>query len=322
MKKSLSLICIGLVISGYSLFSNIANADNISSFEKCKMSVDRATNAWRRYYDKMDTEAIKGNSIDNIDICDFNLDYTDVIKSCKQAAEEGNAEAQYYLGFAYGEVWCKKADHINAIKWITKSANQNFSFAQTVLARYYLYGKTVNNVKILSKDLQKSLSLYEKAALQNEIFAINELAFYYSHDQPNIYKALNYLNHAKNLKNVNAIWNLGNYQYAITQDIDEALTWYEKAAELKIDLLKTIKVGKMYEEGKVKVDYYNQKGYSVTKKINIKKNKKKALHYYKLACDAKRNNNNSIKVLGIIPEWPGINDSLKGCKLYQKLKSQ
>ena len=75
----------------------------------------------------------------------------------------------------------------------------------------------------------------------------------------------------------------------------------------------------MYEDGEVKVDYFNQKGYSVTKKINIKKNKEKALHYYKMACNAKRNNNNSIKILGILPEWPGINDSIKGCKRYQNL---
>ena len=308
MKKSLSLICIGLVISGYSLFSNIANADNVSSFEKCKMSVDRATNAWRRYYDKMDTEDIKGNSTENLNVCDFNLDYTDVIQSCKQAAEEGNAEAQYYLGYAYNDEWCKKADYVNAEKWLTKSANQNFALAQFLLTRRY------------QKDPLTSLNLLKKAASQNVVIAIRDLKFYYSVKEPNLYKVLKYLNQAYKLKDVNSTWELGDYQYAITQDIDEALTWYEKAAELKIDLLKTIKVGKMYEEGKVKVDYYNQKGYSVTKKINIKKNKKKALHYYKLACDAKRNNNNSIKVLGIIPEWPGRNDSLKGCKLYQKLK--
>ena len=118
MNLSLSIPSLLLISNSYSLFSNIANADNVSSFEKCKMSVDRATNAWRRYYDKMDTEDIKGNSTENLNVCDFNLDYTDVIQSCKQAAEEGNAEAQYYLGYAYNDEWCKKADYVNAEKMV------------------------------------------------------------------------------------------------------------------------------------------------------------------------------------------------------------
>ena len=154
-------------------------------------------------------------------------------------------------------------------KWLTKSANQNFALAQFLLTRRY------------QKDPLTSLNLLKKAASQNVVIAIRDLKFYYSVKEPNLYKVLKYLNQAYKLKDVNSTWELGDYQYAITQDIDEALTWYEKAAELKIDLLKTIKVGKMYEEGVIKVDYFNQKGYSVTKKINIKKNKEKALHYYK-----------------------------------------
>ena len=114
MKKSLSLICIGLIISGCSLFSNIANADELSSFEKCKMSVEQYKERYRSILYTIET-----NKKSNLGICDYDLNYSNIKNSClKSATNENNPIAQYYLGLIYTSQDCSTPPNfLEAEKW-------------------------------------------------------------------------------------------------------------------------------------------------------------------------------------------------------------
>lgn len=311
MKKSLSLICIGLVLSGCSLFSNIANADELSSFEKCKMSVDRATNAWRRYYDKMDENDIKGNITEKLNVCNFGLDYTDVINSCQQSAEEGNAEAQFYLGYAHYMDWCKKSDNDTARIWIKKSADQNYPTALTALADFW--GRSIDDTE--------RKELLEKAAKQNDLYAIQSLAFYYEirHD---FFKAIDYYKKGYELRDAESARKLGDLSIIQKNDIKKALDWYEKGANIKTDLKFTLSVGRMYENGLLHTSYFNKEGKLSEINININKDYEKALFFYDLACKAGRSDNIQKLIFKILPAQPDRSYSKRACIFYNTLKSR
>lgn len=311
MKKSLSLICIGLIISGCSLFSNIANADELSSFEKCKMSVDRATNAWRRYDDKMDENDIKGNITENLNVCNFGLDYNNIINSCEQSAKEGNAEAQFYLGYAHYMDWCKKPNHDTARIWIKKSADQNFSTAQTALVDFF--GSSIDDIE--------RKNLLEKAAKQNDLYAIQSLAFYYEirHD---FFKAIDYYKKGYKLRDAESARKLGDLSIIQKNDIKKALVWYEKGANLKTDLKFTLSVGKMYENGLLHTNYFNKEGKLSEINININKDYEKALFFYDLACKAVRSDNIQKLNFKILPTQPDRSYSKRACLFYNTLKSR
>ena len=73
-------------------------------------------------------------------------------------AENGNAKAQNNLGILYRRGLGVKMDPVEAVKWYTTSANQNFAKAQFNLGLMYKQGSGVK------KDLPTAISWYKKSA--------------------------------------------------------------------------------------------------------------------------------------------------------------
>ena len=84
------------------------------------------------------------------------------MKWYKKSAEQGNADAQYSLGWCYyyGKGIAKNLQE--AVNWYKKSAGQDNSDAQFQLGNCYAWGKGVG------KDLREAFTWYMKAAEQND----------------------------------------------------------------------------------------------------------------------------------------------------------
>jgi uncharacterized protein len=80
-----------------------------------------------------------------------------------RSAEQGNAEAQLLLGFAYLAGVGLTKDEKNGISWIQKAANFGFPKAQAIMGAAYLDG-----LYGLSKDISGAKEWLTKAALQGE----------------------------------------------------------------------------------------------------------------------------------------------------------
>lgn len=68
-------------------------------------------------------------------------DYDKALALVRPLAEQGNANAQMQLAFMYEEGHGVSADMTEAFKWMRRAANQGNSFALTVLGAWYTLGK-------------------------------------------------------------------------------------------------------------------------------------------------------------------------------------
>ena len=64
---------------------------------------------------------------------DVSQDYEQAVYWCRQAAEQGHADAQYNLGYYYREGYGVSQDLEQAIYWYSKSAEQGNTCAQEAL---------------------------------------------------------------------------------------------------------------------------------------------------------------------------------------------
>ena len=78
----------------------------------------------------------------------------------KEAAEAGDAKAQYLLGRMYETGDAVKQNYKEAIKWFKKASEQGMAQAKCELGKLYLYGEGVK------KDLKKAKDLFVEAAEQ------------------------------------------------------------------------------------------------------------------------------------------------------------
>lgn len=321
MKKSFTLLCVSLIILGCSLFSNEANATNktieVSNFDKCKLSVKQYKERYRSIL-----YTIESNKKSNLGICDYNLNYSNIKNSClKSATDENNPIAQYYLGLIYTSQDCSTPPNfLEAEKWLTLSANQNFSQAQSLLGWLYSSdrGEGKNFVK---QNKNKSVELYKKAAAQNDLWSIRVLALEYK-EKGELSKAVKLYKQGYKLGDAESAWLLGDLYFEnkkLNKGVQESLKWFENAAKLKQDIAHSVSVGKIYELGLYSQNVYENGNYVKTLSKSFKPNKEKALYYYKLACDTR-------KILGdedefsLIPKtYTGESYSKEGCKLYNKL---
>ena len=86
-------------------------------------------------------------------------DYECAVEYYLEAAEQGNAEAQYCLGelYYYGNRGVKQ-DYTQAIDWLQKAAEQGNADALYLLGKCYYFGNGVN------EDLVLAMHLYHKSA--------------------------------------------------------------------------------------------------------------------------------------------------------------
>jgi len=104
-------------------------------------------------------------------------DYQKAIRLFKSFAEQGDAHAQYNLGFMYDNGKGVPKDHAKAFHWYRKAAEQGDAGAQYNLGLMYVNGKGV------PEDDAEAVHWYRKAAEQGDAYAQYELGIMYFNGQ-------------------------------------------------------------------------------------------------------------------------------------------
>ncbi|WP_455209697.1 tetratricopeptide repeat protein [Kaarinaea lacus] len=104
-------------------------------------------------------------------------DYATAYQLFLQAAEAGNAEAQYNLGVLIRSGQGTEKDPKRALSWFEKSAAQGWADAQYQLGNMYEFGLSV------PQSYQNAAALYKKAAEQGHASAQTNLAVLYANGQ-------------------------------------------------------------------------------------------------------------------------------------------
>ena len=144
-------------------------------------------------------------------------------------AEQGDADAQNYLGFMYENGQGVKKDYVKAVEWYRKAAEQGYALAQYNLGYMYEIGEETG------QDYVKAAEWFRKVAEQGNPSGAANLAELYDKGQ------------------------------GVPQDYAEAAKWYKIAAEHDIKRAQT-RLGELYEKGlgvpqdAAKAAYWTKKG--------------------------------------------------------------
>jgi len=149
------------------------------------------------------------------------LNIKEAMKYYEMAAKQNNAIGMTNLADLYiQEDKLKKAKPL-----LLKAAEKEYGYAQYLLAMNFFYYKHENN--------EEALHWLERAASNDETYALYQLGLYYS-EANDLAKALKYYQRAAELNNADALLELY-YIYGegvgVEQDDDKALFFLKKAAE-------------------------------------------------------------------------------------------
>ena len=115
----------------------------------------------------------------------FNGDYQTALREWKPLAEQGNADAQYNLGFMYDKGRGVVQDYKIAVKWYKLSAEQGDADAQTNLG--YMYEKGLS----VPQDYKIAVKWYVRSSKQGNADAQYNLGLMYGRGlgvvQDNVY---------------------------------------------------------------------------------------------------------------------------------------
>jgi len=95
----------------------------------------------------------------------FRGDHKAALEEFVPLAEQGNAKAQFYLGYMYDKGQGLLENHAKALEWITKSAVQGNGRSQNYLGLMYEKGRGV------SRDITKAYMWLNLADYNNSIHA-------------------------------------------------------------------------------------------------------------------------------------------------------
>ena len=162
-----------------------------------------------------------------IAVCGFTAENSAAAKS-RQAAEAGDAKAQYELGRRYAYGIGVPEDHKQSVHWFRKAAEQNYAPAQFYLGIWYRDGLTERGTGavVVKKDPESAAQLFGKA-----------LPVIRKDAEAGVAES-QYL--------------LGLYYHGATGEKEDrklAFDWYLKAAE-RGNADGQVAVGKCYEEGR------------------------------------------------------------------------
>ena len=164
-----------------------------------------------------------------------NGQYEQAFPVCSNAAEQGDAGAQFNLGAMYDSGEGVQQDYDEAVKWYRKAAEQGNAYAKFNLGWMYQNGQGVH------QDDAEAVKWYRKAAEQGA---------------------------AKAQFFLGGMYYLG---WGIQQDYDEAVKWYRKAAE-QGNANAQVMLGVMYangegvmQSGAAAADWYYKAGLSYLK---------------------------------------------------------
>jgi TPR repeat protein len=153
------------------------------------------------------------------------------LEQLREAAEQGDADAQYKLGRCYDDGTGVLKNLIEAFKWYYKAAEQGLSAAQFMIGHCLMTGEGV------PKDSVEAFKWYRKSAEQGFSPAQVNLATCYRHGQgvpQNMVEAAKWYHKAAEQGVAEAQSSLG-YFYrmgeGVQQDMAEAVKWCRKAAE-------------------------------------------------------------------------------------------
>ncbi len=187
------------------------------------------------------------------------------------AAQQGNIMAQKSVGLLLRQGLGCKADHIACLEWLSKAAAQGDTDAQKLLDSSFSYYKEKvaidNNPAMLDalafcyengfgvdRNFDKCVILYHKAAKGGNAHAQNAIAYLYNYGLYGVpqdselafewYKKAAEQGHVSAMVNFGYLYETGNgtnsanppeafyYPACVKQDLDIALSWYAKAAQL------------------------------------------------------------------------------------------
>ncbi|WNV04704.1 tetratricopeptide repeat protein [Candidatus Methylospira mobilis] len=100
-------------------------------------------------------------------------DYAEALKWVRKAAEQGDDNAQYFLGVMYYKGEGVPLDYAEAATWYRKAAEHGNVLAQLNLGWAYNEGEGV------TRDYDEAMSWYRKAAEQGNAVAQNNLGWMY-----------------------------------------------------------------------------------------------------------------------------------------------
>ncbi len=116
------------------------------------------------------------------------------INQLKEAAENNNAEAQFWLGQAYFQGENVQKNETKGFQWVVLSANQGYTKAQTAVGECYLYGDGT------TQNENKAIEWLKKAADKNDPIAAYDLGHHYLYTVDEPVEAYEYLRKAVEYK--------------------------------------------------------------------------------------------------------------------------
>ena len=144
----------------------------------------------------------------------------------RKKAEQGDAEAQYFMGayYYYGEG--VEQDYTEAVKWFTLAAEKGVANAKYDLGRCYFIGSGV------AEDKKKALELLEQASAQGHVAAKLEIGKYYigkSGYEDKVFALLSYVASQENLEAAYYVGLCYANGYGAPKAADKAFEYYMKA---------------------------------------------------------------------------------------------
>ncbi len=158
-------------------------------------------------------------------------DLAESAKWYQKSAEKGNADAQYALGSLYAAGAGVKRDDAEAVKWFRKAAEQGKAGAQYILGYMLTAGEGA------PKNEAEGISWYRKAAdqgLPDAQYALGLGLAYGKGANKDEAEANQWFKKAADQGNLDAAYLLGyNYETGVgtVPDYAQAVKWYRKAAE-------------------------------------------------------------------------------------------
>lgn len=184
-----------------------------------------------------------------------NKDYVQAKEWYEKAADNGNTQAEYFLGYMYQEGLGVEKNYSKAREHYEKAAADGIVGAQNNLAYMYIHGLGVE------KDYAKAIEWYEKAAAAGNAQAQHSLGIMYQNGEgveQDYSKAAEWYKKAADNGNPNAQGSLAYmyaYGYGVEKDQAKAIEWLKKAAEGG-NVHAQNNLGVMYEKGSgVEQDY-------------------------------------------------------------------
>jgi len=149
----------------------------------------------------------------------------------KALADQGDADAQFYLGNVYLNGEGLQENVVEAVKWYRKAADQGYVKAQFNLAQAYFIGKGV------PKNVAEAVKWYRKAAEQGDANAQYNLALCYNNGEgvpKNIAESVKWYRKAADQGLAEAQYSLGlmyTNGHGVPENAAESVKWFRKAAE-------------------------------------------------------------------------------------------